>query len=107
MEQTIRRAGPWTWIGLFLALFGTSIIIAATSGWQKSDVLAAHFPVSRPAVSKQLRKLKSAGLVSFEATGRSHVYRANLDALGEARAWIESMWALRLQTLKRLAEGVS
>jgi DNA-binding transcriptional ArsR family regulator len=71
------------------------------------DALAAHFPVSRPAVSKQLRKLKSAGLVSFEATGRSHVYRANLDALGEARAWIESMWALRLQTLKRLAEGDS
>ena len=71
------------------------------------DSLAARFPVSRPAVSKHLRKLKSAGLVSFEPAGRTHVYRVNLDALGEARAWIESMWALRLQTLKRLTEGDS
>ena len=71
------------------------------------DSLAARFPVSRPAVSKHLRKLKAAGLVSFEAAGRSHVYRANLDALGEARAWIETMWAMRLATLKRMVEGDS
>ena len=71
------------------------------------DWLAARFPVSRPAVSKHLRKLKAAGLVSFEAAGRTHVYRANIDALGEARAWIETMWAMRLATLKRLAEGDS
>jgi DNA-binding transcriptional ArsR family regulator len=71
------------------------------------DSLAARFPVSRPAISKHLRKLKEAGLVSFASDGRSHVYRADLEALGEARAWIEAMWAQRLVMLKRIAEGDS
>ena len=71
------------------------------------EQLADRFPVSRPAVSKHLRKLKQAGLVAFEPDGRSHVYRANLEALGEARAWIESMWVQRLALLKRIAEGDS
>jgi DNA-binding transcriptional ArsR family regulator len=71
------------------------------------EALAERFPVSRPAVSKHLRKLKSAGLVTFEPSGRTHVYRANVEALGEARDWIESMWAQRLALLKRLAEGDS
>ncbi len=71
------------------------------------EQLADRFPVSRPAVSKHLRKLKQAGLVTFEPDGRSHVYRANLEALGEARAWIETMWAQRLALLKRIVEGDS
>lgn len=71
------------------------------------DRLAERFPVSRPAISKHLRKLKQAGLVTFRADGRSHVYRANLEELGEARAWIESLWAQRLALLKRMAEGDS
>ena len=71
------------------------------------DTLATRFPVSRPAVSKHLRKLRDAGLVSFASAGRSHVYRADLDALGEARAWIEAMWAKRLVMLKRIAEADS
>ena len=83
------------------------ILRLLAQGPEPVDSLAARFPVSRPAVSKHLAKLKAAGLVTFETEGRSHLYRANLEALGEAREWIESMWAQRLAMLKRLAEGDS
>lgn len=40
MPQAV-RAGPWTWVGLLLALFGTPLIVIATGAWPKTDAAAA------------------------------------------------------------------
>jgi DNA-binding transcriptional ArsR family regulator len=66
--------------------------------------LAAHFDVSRPAVSKHLRVLREAGLVHERRTGRLRLYRADPAPLAELREWLDGYWAGRLSTLKEVAE---
>lgn len=54
--------------------------------------LAAHLPVSRPAVSQHLQVLKSVGLVEEERRGTRHFFRLNPKTLEELRAHIDGMW---------------
>lgn len=51
--------------------------------------LAESFPVSRPAISKHLRCLREAGLVSEERQGRRRIYRLQAQALVEVRGWVD------------------
>jgi DNA-binding transcriptional ArsR family regulator len=67
--------------------------------------LAAHFAVSRPAVSRHLRVLRDAGLVRERRDGRLRLYSARPAALDELRAWLEAYWDDRLDALRLLAEG--
>jgi DNA-binding transcriptional ArsR family regulator len=66
--------------------------------------LAAEFPVSRPAVSRHLRVLRDAGLVTERRDGRQRLYRAHPEALAELREWLDGYWSGRLAALKQLAE---
>jgi DNA-binding transcriptional ArsR family regulator len=66
--------------------------------------LAEEFDVSRPAVSRHLRVLREAGLVSERRDGRHRLYRANPGPLAELRGWLDRYWAERLDALKALAE---
>lgn len=51
--------------------------------------IAAQFPVSLAAVSKHLRVLERAGLLSRRRDGRVHHLRAKPEAVSQAREWIE------------------
>jgi DNA-binding transcriptional ArsR family regulator len=51
--------------------------------------IAAHFDVSRPAVSQHLRILKDTGLVSERRQGTRRYYRARVEGLAELRAFLE------------------
>jgi DNA-binding transcriptional ArsR family regulator len=66
--------------------------------------IAAGLPVSRPAVSQHLRVLKEAGLVSERRNGTRRLYRARPERLAELKEFLEELWGVRLQTLKREAE---
>jgi len=67
--------------------------------------LADAFPVSRPAVSRHLRVLREAGLVTERREGRLRLYRADPAPLAELREWLEGYWDGRLDALRELAEG--
>lgn len=54
--------------------------------------IAAQLPVSRPAVSKHLRVLEGAGLVTGRVTGRRHLYVVAPQGLGALQAWVASFW---------------
>jgi len=73
------------------------------------NVIAAHFQMSRPAVSQHLRVLLDAGLVTEQRHGRERRYRLVPARLGTVRDWIaryEHFWDDRLQRLqKQLAKG--
>jgi DNA-binding transcriptional ArsR family regulator len=69
-----------------------------------AGTLAAEFAVSRPAVSRHLRVLREAGLVTERREGRRRLYRANLEPLAELREWLDAYWAGRLEALRKLAE---
>lgn len=64
--------------------------------------LAQQFEISLPAVSKHLRVLEAAGLITREVSGRDHVIRAQPQELERARKWIERQTAFWRQALARL-----
>ena len=67
--------------------------------------VAAHFEISRPAVSKHLRILREAGLVEERPAGTRRLYRARQDRLAEVRAFLESFWDQSLDAVKDAAEA--
>ena len=64
--------------------------------------LADRFPVSRPAVSRHLRVLREAGLVTARAEGKRRLYALDPRPLRELDDWLEpyrDLWARRLDAL--------
>ena len=66
--------------------------------------IAAHFDVTRPAVSQHLNVLKEAGLLSERRDGTRRLYRTRPEGLDELRRFLEEFWDERLEALKREAE---
>jgi DNA-binding transcriptional ArsR family regulator len=66
--------------------------------------IAAHFDVTRPAVSQHLTVLKEAGLLSERRDGTRRFYRARPEALLELKRFLEEFWDDRLAKLKHEAE---
>ena len=72
------------------------------------NALAEDFRQSRPAISKHLRVLREARLVSEERAGRERLYHLEPAPLQRVSAWIEGyrgMWMMNLAQLKRHLEG--
>jgi DNA-binding transcriptional ArsR family regulator len=66
--------------------------------------LAKPFKVSAPAISKHMRILEDAGLLSRTKQGREHNCRLEQARLKHAEAWIEhqrKFWNDRLDSLER------
>lgn len=55
--------------------------------------LADRLPVSRPAVSRHLRLLKEADLVTDDAEGTRRIYRLQPDGVAALRAYFDELWA--------------
>lgn len=71
------------------------------------NALAADFYQSRPAISKHLRVLKDARLVSERRMGRERLYALDPMPLQTAAGWLEgyrSFWQRNLESLKRYLE---
>jgi DNA-binding transcriptional ArsR family regulator len=80
-------------------------ILRLVSGSELSaGEIAAHFELTRPAVSQHLSVLKEAGLVSERRNGTRRLYRTRPEGLGELKAFLEEFWDERLEALKREAE---
>ena len=70
-----------------------------------AGAIAAHFDVTRPAVSQHLTVLKEAGLVDERRNGTRRLYRARPEGLLPIREFLEEFWDERLGALKREAEA--
>lgn len=71
------------------------------------NALADDFDQSRPAVSKHLKVLREAKLVSEERVGRERMYRLEPAPLQKVAGWIEgyrATWQQNLNNLKRYLE---
>ncbi|HTN86285.1 MAG TPA: metalloregulator ArsR/SmtB family transcription factor [Sorangium sp.] len=71
------------------------------------NALAADFALSRPAVSKHLRVLREARLVTEHRAGRERLYQLHPAPLQRVAGWIEgyrSFWQRNLDSLKRYLE---
>lgn len=54
--------------------------------------LAAGLPVSRPAVSKHLKVMGQAGLVTHIRVGTTSLYRIDTQGLEAVRAYLDGFW---------------
>jgi DNA-binding transcriptional ArsR family regulator len=70
--------------------------------------LASGFDITRQAITKHLRVMEDAGLVSSEQQGRESIWQLEQKRLAEARRYLQLIsaeWDAALGRLKRLVEG--
>jgi len=78
------------------------LVALLSHGEVAAGELAARFPVSRPAVSRHLRVLREAGLVTARADGKRRLYALDPRPLRELDDWLapyRDLWARRLDAL--------
>src|SRR5262249_3450521 len=77
-------------------------------GSRPAGEIAQAFPVSRPAISKHLRLLRRAHLVSERRQGRHRYYQLNPEPLKAVDHWLEQyrvFWSASLTNLKAFVEA--
>jgi DNA-binding transcriptional ArsR family regulator len=83
------------------------ILALLRSGRHTVGELAANFRTSRPAISKHLRLLRSAGLVVMHQHGTARICELNAKPLRAVNDWLrdyEALWSASLRDLKRYVE---
>jgi len=83
------------------------IELLADGGQLPAAEIAAHFPVSAPAISQHLKVLQEAGLVLVERRAQQRIYRLNPQAMVELEDWarrLRNLWNERFDALEILLE---
>src|SRR5687767_1628267 len=75
------------------------------AGDRSVQQLADALPISRPAVSRHLRLLKEAGLVTDRAEGTRRLYRLHDEGAEAVRAYLEQVWGEAAARFKLAAEN--
>lgn len=66
--------------------------------------LAARFPITRQAITKHLKDLESANLITSVKEGRETRYSINIDGLDPVAAWLDARGAAWDNRLARLSD---
>jgi DNA-binding transcriptional ArsR family regulator len=85
-----------------------AILDRLRAGPANAGTLAADFRSSRPAVSRHLRVLREARLVTDTQVGRERIYAVNPVPLQTVAGWLEgyrTFWQASLTQLKRNLEA--
>lgn len=69
--------------------------------------IADAMPISRPAVSRHLRLLKEAGLVTERAEGTRRIYRLHDEGPAAVQAYLERVWGESAARFRLLAENTA
>ena len=69
-----------------------AIVELLGGGGRSVREIADELPISRPAVSRHLRLLKSAGLVIEEARGTRRIYRLHDAGIAAVEAYVREVW---------------
>jgi uncharacterized protein YndB with AHSA1/START domain/DNA-binding transcriptional ArsR family regulator len=81
------------------------LTLLVQEGALRVTALAAHFDMSLNSVSKHIKVLEEAGLVTRRTLGREHFIAAELEPLKLTEGWfaqLKSIWELRLRALETL-----
>ena len=84
-----------------------AILALLRQGSQPVGGIARDFPISRPAISRHLRILREAELVTEVKVGRNRLYELNAGPLRNVDDWLAHyryMWQHQLSNLKRFVE---
>jgi DNA-binding transcriptional ArsR family regulator len=84
-----------------------AIVALLREGDRSVGALARDLPISRPAVSRHLRLLKEAGLVTDRAEGTRRLYRLHGEGIEAVRAYVEQIWGDAASRFTIAAENTS
>ena len=82
--------------------------LLARDGPISATEIAAHFPLTPPAISQHLKVLREAHLVHMDRRAQQRLYRINPDALLELEQWAKHMtqlWAQRFDAFEKVLEA--
>ena len=82
-----------------------AIVELLRAGDRSVRELADALPISRPAVSRHLRLLKEAGLVSDRAEGTRRLYRLHDEGIAAVREYLEQVWGEAAARFRLVAES--
>ena len=82
-----------------------AIVELLRAGDRSVRELADALPISRPAVSRHLRLLKEAGLVSDRAEGTRRLYRLHDEGIAAVREYLEHVWGEAAARFRLVAEN--
>jgi DNA-binding transcriptional ArsR family regulator len=77
------------------------------SGDRSVRELADELPISRPAVSRHLRVLKEAGLVTDRAEGTRRLYRLHDEGIDAVRTYLLGVWGDAAVRFRLVAENTT
>jgi DNA-binding transcriptional ArsR family regulator len=81
------------------------ILRVLSSGGLAVGEIAAVLPISRPAVSRHLRLLKEADMVTERADGTRRIYELKQQGANAARAYLEAVWGEASARYRLVAEN--
>jgi DNA-binding transcriptional ArsR family regulator len=84
-----------------------AILALLGEGERSVQELADALPISRPAVSRHLRLLKSAGLVSERPEGTRRIYRLHAEGVDAVRDYLERVWGEAAVRFRLTAENTT
>jgi DNA-binding transcriptional ArsR family regulator len=82
-----------------------AILELLRGGDRSVQQLADRLPISRPAVSRHLRVLKLAGLVSDRPEGTRRLYRLEGDGAAAAAEYLREVWGEAIARYRLVAEN--
>ena len=82
-----------------------AIVEILGSGSRSVQEIADALPISRPAVSRHLRLLKDAGLVSDQADGTRHIYELRAEGVEAVRQYFAEVWGEAVTRFRIVAEN--
>jgi DNA-binding transcriptional ArsR family regulator len=82
-----------------------AIVELLRAGDRSVGQLADALPISRPAVSRHLRLLKDAGLVTDRAEGTRRLYRLHDEGIAAVRDYLEQVWGEAAARFSLLADN--
>jgi DNA-binding transcriptional ArsR family regulator len=81
------------------------ILRQLSEGDKPVQEIAAAMTISRPAVSRHLRLLKEAGMVTERAQGTRRIYHLRDEGMRAVQAYLEGIWGEAAGRFRLLAEN--
>jgi DNA-binding transcriptional ArsR family regulator len=82
-----------------------AIVEILSSGERSVQQIADELPISRPAVSRHLRLLKDAGLVTDQPDGTRHIYHLRAEGIEAIREYFADVWGQAISRFRIVAEN--
>jgi DNA-binding transcriptional ArsR family regulator len=81
------------------------ILTLLGTGPQSVGELASELPITRPAVSRHLRLLREAGLVTTQRRGTRRIYELHEAGVEAVRAYLEQVWGEATRRYRLVADS--